>query len=78
MRSANGIQHIVRLIMSRTVQPKFSHRKVYFLVMQQAVTDHGRCYTFGRKLAIIFFGAIGQYLIENIHNKFRYRCADIM
>ena len=77
MRSADGIEHIIRFVMGRTVQPEFSHRKVYFLIMQQTVAYHSRRHTFCRELAIIFFGTIRQHLIEYIHYQFSDSRTDI-
>ena len=40
MRSADGIEHVVGLVVSRRVEPVFAHRDVYILVMVHAIRNH--------------------------------------
>ena len=77
MRTADGIQHIIGFIMRRTVQPKFPHRQIHFLIMHQSVTDHSRSYALGRKTTIILTGTISQYGVEHISHQFSDGGTDI-
>ena len=58
MGPTDGIEHIVDLVMGRTVQPELAHRQVGITEMCHTITHHCRTNILSRKLATHLLGIL--------------------
>ena len=77
MRTADGIEHIVGLIMCGGVKPEFAHGNVCIAIVTHSVAHHRGGYTFCRELNTILMGTIANSLEEHFILKFIDGLTDI-
>ena len=77
MGTADGIEHIVGLIMCGGVKPEFAHGNVCIAIVTHSVAHHRGGYTFCRELNTILMGTIANSLEEHFILKFIDGLTDI-
>ena len=77
VRSADGVEHVVGLVVGRRVEPVFAHRHIHIFIMLHAVRDHRGSHTFRRQLHAILLGLRGNGGEEHFVDEFVDGPADV-
>ena len=77
MCTADGVEHVVRLVVCGTVEPELTHRVIHMLIVHQSVTHHSGSHALCRELASVFLAQQAHLGEEDIVDKFGYCGANV-